>query len=229
MEETSARDAWRSAVTFFRWSPTRFVSQTKSGKEREGEHRQPPVEEHHRDDGGEHGRDVREHGGRGRGDDCLDAADVVGDPALHLPGARAREEREREPLQMPVHLGAQVVHDALPYAVGQQRLPDTERAGDDRDHDHARHERRQQAEVLLGNSDVEHLAKQERGDDAEARRDEDQARDRRHPGAIRAEEPDDPPEVGLPHGRVGGALGRVAAGKGVETTAWHLVSVPATG
>ncbi len=32
IEDTSARDACRSAVTFFRWSPTRFVSQTKSGR-----------------------------------------------------------------------------------------------------------------------------------------------------------------------------------------------------
>ena len=31
IEETSASDTWRSAVTFLRWSPTRFVSQTKSG------------------------------------------------------------------------------------------------------------------------------------------------------------------------------------------------------
>ena len=31
IEETSASDACRSATTFLRWSPTRFVSQTKSG------------------------------------------------------------------------------------------------------------------------------------------------------------------------------------------------------
>ena len=32
IEEMSASDACRSAVTFLRWSPTRFVSQTKSGR-----------------------------------------------------------------------------------------------------------------------------------------------------------------------------------------------------
>ena len=32
IDETSARDACRSAVTFFRCAPTRFVSQTKSGR-----------------------------------------------------------------------------------------------------------------------------------------------------------------------------------------------------
>ena len=32
IEDTSARDACSSAVTLRRWSPTRFVSQTKSGR-----------------------------------------------------------------------------------------------------------------------------------------------------------------------------------------------------
>ena len=31
IEETSESEIWRSAVTFLRWSPTRFVSQTNSG------------------------------------------------------------------------------------------------------------------------------------------------------------------------------------------------------
>ena len=32
IDETSASDAWRSAVTFLRCAPTRFVSQTNSGR-----------------------------------------------------------------------------------------------------------------------------------------------------------------------------------------------------
>ena len=32
IEETSASEAWRSAVTFLRCAPTRFVSHTKSGR-----------------------------------------------------------------------------------------------------------------------------------------------------------------------------------------------------
>jgi hypothetical protein len=32
IELTSASEAWRSAVTFFRWSPTRLVSQTNRGR-----------------------------------------------------------------------------------------------------------------------------------------------------------------------------------------------------
>ena len=170
-----------------------------------------------------------EHGGRGRRDDGLDAADVVRDPTLHLAGPRPREECERESLQVPVHLGAQVVHHALPDPVGQERLPDAERAGHDRDHDHPRHERGQQADSLLGNRYVEHLAEEERGDDAEARRDENQARNRCEASTVRAEEPDDPPEVGLTHGGIGRALRRVAAGEGAETSSWHSLSLPARG
>ena len=52
----------------------------------------------------------------------LHAADVVGDARLDLAGARAREEREREPLQVPVDLRAQVVHHALADEVGEPRL-----------------------------------------------------------------------------------------------------------
>ena len=60
--------------------------------------RQAPVEQEHRDDGRCHRRHVRDDRRRCRRDDPLHAADVVCDPRLHLAGARAREEGEREPL-----------------------------------------------------------------------------------------------------------------------------------
>ena len=62
-------------------------------------------------------------------DDVLDAADVVRDARLHLARARAREEREREPLQVPEDGRAQVVHDALADLVREQRLDHAEDAG----------------------------------------------------------------------------------------------------
>ena len=62
-----------------------------------------------------------------RRDDVSHAADVVGDPRLHLARARAREERERQPLQVAVDGGAQVVHDALADRLESQRLRDAER------------------------------------------------------------------------------------------------------
>ena len=52
---------------------------------------------------------------------------------LHLAGARAGEERERQPLQVAVHGRAQVVHHPLADLVGEQRLVDAEDAGGDRD------------------------------------------------------------------------------------------------
>src|SRR2546421_124329 len=73
--------------------------QDEQREQREREDGQAPVEQEHRD----HRRDdrghVRDDRGRRRGHDPLDAADVVRDPRLHLAGARAGEEGEREPLQ----------------------------------------------------------------------------------------------------------------------------------
>jgi hypothetical protein len=69
---------------------------------------------------------------------------------------------------MPVDLRAQVVHHALADDVGEPRLPDAEHAGRDRDGDHAGHQQDQQAVVVLRDRDVEDVAQQERGDDAEA-------------------------------------------------------------
>ena len=202
IDDTSASDACRSAVTFLRCAPTRFVSQTNSGQQREREDREPPVEQQHRDDRREHGRDVREHRRRRRRDDVLDPADVVRDPALHLARARPGEERERQALEVAVDLRAQVVHDALADLVREERLPDADDAGDDRDRDHAGHERSQQTDVLLRDRDVEHLAQQERRDDADRRGEDDQRADRAEARAVRPEEPEDPPEVRLADGRV---------------------------
>ena len=75
----------------------------------------------------------------------LHAADVVGDPRLDLAGARAGEERQREPLQVAVDRRAKVVHDALADDVGQPGLGDAEHARDHRDRDHAADEQREQA------------------------------------------------------------------------------------
>ena len=104
--------------------------------QREREQRELPAERDHADHRRDHRRHVRDDRGRGARDDVLHAADVVRDARLHLAGARAGEEREREPLQVAEDRRAQVVHDALADLVREQRLPDAEDAGDDRDHDH---------------------------------------------------------------------------------------------
>ena len=90
--------------------------------QREREQRQLPAQQEHAD----HRRDDRRHIRRDRGggvrDHVLDAADVVRDPRLDLAGAGAREEGERQLLEMPEDGRPQVVHDALPDLIGQQRL-----------------------------------------------------------------------------------------------------------
>ena len=136
--EMSARRPCRRDVIARRSRPTRRVSQTNSGTQREGDQREPPVEQRHRDRRRDHRRRVLGDRRRGARRDVVDAADVVGDPRLHLAGARAREERERQPLQVAVDGDAQVVHDALADLVGDVGLHDAERRGRDRDRDHRR-------------------------------------------------------------------------------------------
>ena len=94
---------------------------------------------------------------------------------------------------MAVHLRAQVVHHALTDLVREERLPDADHSGDDRNGDHAGDEGAEQAHVPVGDGDVEHLAQQERRDDADRRREHDQRADGREPRAVGPEQRDDPP------------------------------------
>src|SRR5206468_2023903 len=117
------------------------------------------------------------------------------DPRLHLAGARAREEGEREPLEMPEDRGAQVVHHLLPDDVREPGLADAEHAGDDRDRDHPADEKGEEAGIPLRYRLVEHLAQKKRREDPEDRRDRDQDEDAAELEPIRTEQPGDSPEV----------------------------------
>jgi hypothetical protein len=143
-------------------------------QQREAEGGQAPVEREHATIVGQDRGDVGDDRGRRRGDDVLHAADVVGDARLHLAGARAREEGQRQALQVAVDRGAQVVHHALADQVRQPRLRHAERPGGDRDGDHAGHQHRQQRGVALGDRVVEHRAQQEGRDHAQPRREADE-------------------------------------------------------
>ncbi len=88
--------------------------------------------------------------------------------------------------------------------------------------DHARDEGGEQADVPVGNRDVEHLAQQERRDDADRRREDDQRADGREARAVRPEQRDDPPQVRLADGRVGRTLGRLVGGEGIEASTGHV-------
>ena len=135
---------------------------------------QPPVEDGHRDDGGDHGGRVGDQRGGGGGDGRLHAADVVGDARLHLAGAGLGEEGERHALQVRVDGGAQVVHDPLADLGGHVGLGDAERAVGDRHHDHAEGEHGQQAGPPLGQRHVDDRADQERVDQRDERGSADQ-------------------------------------------------------
>ena len=125
--DRSASRRWRSVVILRRTCPTRRVSHTNGGTKTSEIAASRQSRMHHRDDRRDHGRRVLGDRGGGRRDDAVDPADVVGDPRLHLAGARAREERERHPLQMAVDGGAQVVHHPLADHVRDVRLPDADR------------------------------------------------------------------------------------------------------
>ena len=101
-DEMSASDPCLVDAISRRTRPILRVIRTKMGSSAKAASASRQSRHDQRDGRGEHGRHVRRDRGRGRGDDGVDAADVVGDAALHLAGARAREERERQALQVAV-------------------------------------------------------------------------------------------------------------------------------
>ncbi len=140
-------------------------------------------------------------------DDVLNAADVVRDPRLDLAGPRAREECEREALQVPEDRGAEVVHHALADLIGEQRLDHTQHAGRDRDRDDPGGVDRERPRVVPRDR-LQDVLQQEGGNDAEARRDDDQQQHPAQPQLVGGEELADPAQVRSAHRRVGGALRR---------------------
>ncbi len=121
-----------------------------------------PGQGDHGDRGGDRGGEVGGHGRRGRGDHGLHAADVVGDAGLDLAGPGPGEERDRLPLQVAEHAGAQPVHDLLADLGADKGLDHAERGGDGGDADHAGDQQDQQPDVPVREGGVDHRAEQER-------------------------------------------------------------------
>jgi hypothetical protein len=128
----------------------------------QGHQRELPAQREHRDERRDGGGEVRGHRGGGGGDDGLHAADVVGDPRLHLAGAGAGEEGDRLALQVREHVGAQPVHDPLADGGRDPGLDDAQRGGHAGDGDHADHQPAEQGEVPLRKCVVDDGAQQER-------------------------------------------------------------------
>ncbi len=83
--------------------------------------------------------------------------------------------------------GAQVVHDALPDLVREQRLNHAEDSGDDRDHDHSRRVHGDRMRVVRLDRHKE-AAEQERRHDSECGAHDDQPEQEREPPPVRLEE-----------------------------------------
>ena len=172
---------------------------------------EPPVEQEHRDDRREHRGHVRDDRRRGRRDDVVDTADVVRDPALHLAGARPREERERQALQVAVDRRCAgrasrvcptlfewsvCTTPSAPVTTEIAIIPPTSA--------------RQQPASGVAGSRCRARARSRNGETtpsaAETRISAQTADSRRRYGP---EEPGDPAQVGLAHRLVGGALGHL--------------------
>ena len=158
----------------------------------ERERGQLPAEHQHRHQGAGDDDHVGDDRGGGVGHHRLDAADVVGEAGLDLPGAGGGEEAQREPLEVGVEGVAQVLHQPLADAVDLVGLSDADSAGDHRDDDHQPGVDADQAHVgppaPAGKEGVEDELDQDRVDDAEARGEDDQPHREDHLAAVRAEE-----------------------------------------
>jgi DNA-binding MarR family transcriptional regulator len=159
--------------------------------------RELPAQREHRDERGDRGGEVRGDRRGGRGDDGLHAADVVGDPRLHLTGAGAGEEGDRLALQVREHVGAQPVHDLLADLRRDQGLGDAQHGCDGGDGDHADHEPDEQGQVPLRQGVVDDGAQQERRGHRRDRRQRDQRGDDDDGPAVRCEQARDPPQRDL--------------------------------
>src|SRR5580692_6119049 len=104
----------------------------------------------HGERGGYHGGQVAGDGRRGGGHHGFHAADVVADPGLDLAGPGAGEERDRLPLEVGEHAGAQLVHDVLADLGADPGLDHAERRGYGGDRDHRDDQQANQPQALPG-------------------------------------------------------------------------------
>jgi len=146
----------------------------------EGEQGELPGQHRHRDDRADQRDGVGQDRARGVGDDRLQAADVVGQPALDVPGPGGGEEAEGQGLQVGVEPRPQVSQHPLPDGVGEVALPDTDQRAHDRGRDHQRQQLVEQAQLRSAGDEqrpVEDLLDQQRSDDAEPAGHDDQQSD----------------------------------------------------
>ena len=153
------------------------------------EHRQPPVDQEHRHDGGQRDRQVLCDRRRRVRDHALDTAHVVGQPALDLAGPCGREEPQRHALQVGVERVAEVLHHVLANEVVEVRLANTQKARPDGHDNHQRDIPVEQLKAAANDDVVDQQLEQVRVDEAQKACCEDGAKHHQHLSAVGAEEP----------------------------------------
>jgi hypothetical protein len=147
----------------------------EQGHQRDGDDRQLPAQQQHREERGHHRHDVAEDGAGRLRQHRLHAADVVGQPGLDRPGPGGGEEREVHALQVGEQPPPQIGHDPVAQQRGLVGLVHPDQRGDHRDRHHPADQPGEQREVDRGavhgeQGAVERGLGQERRDDAQPAR-----------------------------------------------------------
>ena len=142
----------------------------------------------------DHADRVGHHAGQHGGERALGADHVVVEAGDQRAGLGAREERQRHPLHVGEHLGAQVVDQALPDPRGQPPHEHAEAGVDERDPDHGEREQGDQPTVALADAVVDEALDQERVDHHDRGVEHGDHQERGDHGAVGNREPADPAE-----------------------------------
>ena len=168
----------------------------------DGDQRQPPVDQDHRDERGDHRHEVAEDARDGVREHARDAADVVLQAGLDDAGLGPREESELHRLQVLEELHPQVAGDLVADRRGELGLDDAERRRQQEQPDHDRDEPPEQRDVGCPAVDreqrvVEDALHDQRRDDGDRGAGDDEEAGDEDPPQVRAEQRDDPAaEVG---------------------------------
>ena len=160
--------------------------------QRQRQHGQLPRQHDQRDHGADQGHGVRQDRAGRVGDDGLQAADVILQPALDVAGPGGGEEAQRQGLQVSVEPRPQIAEHPLPHRGGQVALPDAHQRADHRGRDHQRQQHVQQVKPGAARGEqrpVEDHLEQQRGDHSQAAGHHDETGDFPQFPPVRADSP----------------------------------------
>ncbi len=163
----------------------------QDGQRRE---REPDVEEEEDDGGAEQEQRVLDQARDPVGDELVERLDVVRDPADDHAGAVALVEAEREPLQMPEELVAQVGQDPLAHPARQVRVRGGEGERDDGRADEEDDDPGQPVQVEVFDPLVDRQLRQVRRRERDERVREQRRQRQQRAAAVGQGEPDEQPD-----------------------------------